>query len=135
LLSRDGDIYWFGNNGVEKQETPKKLTINKFIDIESHFQYYISTALSVNGIYYVWGHCETEEIKEPKETELKSFNDIFYHYFGITHKTTEIERFIDFKIELLKNGKYFKEWKEIEKLGEGYYGQVFRIENNWGENV
>ncbi len=35
LLSSDGHIYWFGNNGCEKQITPQKLIINriKFIDI------------------------------------------------------------------------------------------------------
>jgi alpha-tubulin suppressor-like RCC1 family protein len=101
LLSRNGDIYWFGYNGCETQKTPIKLTINenKFIDIESHYNQNISIALSVNGIYYVWGHCgENEKIKEPKETEFKSFNDIFNHYFGITYKTTEDERFIGFKI-------------------------------------
>jgi hypothetical protein len=88
----------------------------------------------MNGIYYVWGECgEQEKIKEPKETEFKSFNDIFNHYFGITYKTIENERFIDFKIELIKNGKYCKECKEIEKLGEGFYGEVFRVQNNWSE--
>jgi alpha-tubulin suppressor-like RCC1 family protein len=100
LLSRDGHIYWFGWNGFEKRITPKKITNeNKFIEIESHYYHSISIALSVNGIYYVCGECgENEKIKEPKETEFKSFNDIFNHYFGITYKTTEDERFIGFKI-------------------------------------
>jgi hypothetical protein len=35
----------------------------------------------VNGIYYIWGNCGKEEIKELKEIEFKSFNDIFNHYF------------------------------------------------------
>jgi hypothetical protein len=88
FLSSDGHIYWFGNNGIEKQMTPKKLTINtnKFIDIASHYDYFISIALSVNGIYYVWGNYG-KDIKVPKETEFKSFDDIFNHYFRITHKT------------------------------------------------
>jgi serine/threonine protein kinase len=136
LLSRNGHIYWFGNNGCEEQNIPKKLIINKnkFIDIASHYNYYISIANSVNGIYYIWGNCgENEKIKEPKETKFESFDDIFNHFLGITHKTTKIERLIDFKIELMKNEKYFKEFKEIEKLGEGYYGQVFRVENDRNE--
>jgi alpha-tubulin suppressor-like RCC1 family protein len=96
LLSRDGDIYWFGINGCEKHKTPKKLTINssKFIDIASHYNKDISIALSVNGIYYVWGNCGKEKIKEPKETDFKSFDDIFVEYFQITYKT------LDFKPEL-----------------------------------
>jgi alpha-tubulin suppressor-like RCC1 family protein len=136
LLSHDAEVYWFGNNGCEEQNTPKKITINenKFIDIASHYWHKISIALSMKGIYYVWGNCgENEMIKEPKETEFKSFNDIFNHYFGITYETTEDERFIDFKIELIKNGKYLRECKEIGKLGEGYYGQVFRVKNDQNE--
>jgi alpha-tubulin suppressor-like RCC1 family protein len=136
LLSRNGNIYWFGNNGIEIEMTPKKLIINKnkFIDIASHYNHYISIALSVNGIYYIWGNCgENDKIKEPKETRFESFDDIFNHFFGITYKTTKIERLIDLKIKLMKNGKYFKECKEIEKLGEGYYGQVFRVENDQNE--
>jgi alpha-tubulin suppressor-like RCC1 family protein len=41
LLSTDGDIYWFGENGCERQITQKKLTINKnkYIDIASHYYY------------------------------------------------------------------------------------------------
>jgi hypothetical protein len=91
LLSSDGYIYWFGSNGIEKQMTPNKLTTNtnKFIDIASHHFYYISIALSVNGFYYVWGKCGKEEIKEPKETDFKSFDDIFAEYFQITYKTLD----------------------------------------------
>jgi hypothetical protein len=132
LLSRDGDIYWFGGNGFEKQ-TKKIINENKFIDIESHYNYNISIALSVNAIYYVWGECGEKDIEEPKETEFKSFDDIFEYYFGITYKTTEDERFIDFKIKLIENGKYLRECKEIGKLGEGYYGQVFRVKNDENE--
>jgi hypothetical protein len=91
LLSSDGHSYWFGFNGIETQITPKKLIINKFIEIESHSHYCISIALSVNGIYYVWGKCrQYGEIREPKETEFKSFDDIFGHYFGITYETSNL---------------------------------------------
>jgi alpha-tubulin suppressor-like RCC1 family protein len=93
LLSSDGHIYWFGNNGCEKQITPKKLTINsnKFIDIASDYNYFVSIALSVNGIYYVWGNCGVnKKMIEPKETKFKSFDDIFGHYFGITYKTSNL---------------------------------------------
>ncbi len=36
FLTRNGDIYWFGFNGCE-EKTPKKLTINKCIDIAITF--------------------------------------------------------------------------------------------------
>jgi alpha-tubulin suppressor-like RCC1 family protein len=87
LLSSDGDIYSFGFNGIEEQKRPQKLTINtnEIIDIGSHDECNILIALSKNGIYYIWGKCgESEKLKVPKETKLKSFNDIFFHYYGIT---------------------------------------------------
>ncbi len=130
LLTSDENIYWFGFNWIEKQKTPKKLLMNenKFIDIASHFDYFISIALSMNGIYYVWSECGEELIKEPKETEFKSFDEIFNHYFGISFCT--IERFVCFKFKFIENGKYLTKYKEIEKLGEGYYGQVFRVRDH-----
>jgi alpha-tubulin suppressor-like RCC1 family protein len=117
LLSRDGDIYWFGNNGCETKISPKKLTINsnKFIDIASHNEYYISIALSLNGIYYIWGNCGEKVIKIPKETEFKSFNDIFVEYFQITYKT------------LNKTSKYKLEFKELELIGIGGFGKVYKV--------
>jgi alpha-tubulin suppressor-like RCC1 family protein len=134
LLSCDGDIYWFGWNGIEEQITPKKLTIdeNRFIDIASHHKYNILVALSVNNVCYVWGKCGEEIIKEPKETGFKSIEDVFDDYFGITHKT--IGRMIDFKYNIIKNGKYSKDFKEKEKLGEGHYGEVFRAFDRYSKN-
>jgi alpha-tubulin suppressor-like RCC1 family protein len=106
LLSRDKDIYWFGWNEIEKQITPKKIiNENKFIEIESHYDYNISIALSLNGIYYVWGHISSNvKIKEPEETEFKSLDDIFCHYPGITYRT------IDFNPKYINimNNKYEK---------------------------
>jgi hypothetical protein len=94
LLSRDGNIHWFGFNGIEStyttSQSQKKLSFNtnKIIEIASHYNYYISIALTVNGFYYVWGNCgEKKEIREPKETKFKSFDEIFAKYFGIIHKT------------------------------------------------
>jgi alpha-tubulin suppressor-like RCC1 family protein len=125
LLSREGHIYWFGNNGIEIEITPKKLIINKneFIDIASHYNHYISIALSVNGIYYIWGNCGKEEIKEPKETEFKSFDDIFNHYFGITYKTLDFSE-NTINLQNLENGKYVKQFEEKCLIGCGKFGIV-----------
>jgi hypothetical protein len=67
-------------NDVEngKQLTPKKLIYSKkFIDIASHWYYHISTALSENGSFYVWGRYGGERIRTPKETDFNSFHEIF----------------------------------------------------------
>jgi alpha-tubulin suppressor-like RCC1 family protein len=128
LLSREAHLYWFGNNGIEKQMTPKKLTINtnKLIDIASHYNHYISIALSMNGIYYIWGNCgEIEKIKEPKETEFKSFDDIFNHYFGITYKTLNFSE-NTINLQNLENGKYEKEFEEKRLIGCGSFGIVHK---------
>jgi hypothetical protein len=111
------------------------LNKNKFIDIASHSHYNISIALSINGIYYIWGKCGGELIEEPKETKLESFDDIFNQYFGITYNPKE--RFIDFEIKLIKNKNYLKKYFEIEKIGEGFYGEVFkaRTENKYSKQT
>jgi hypothetical protein len=89
------------------------LTINKFIDIASHFRYNISVALSVNNVYYVWNKCGEEKIEEPKETELKSFDDIFIHYFEITYKVSHI----NFE-QNIKSKKMIKESESEENVGK-----------------
>jgi len=88
LLSYEGNIYVFGWNhyrqlGViteeKKQWIPIKMNHSeKFIDIASHYQYHISAALSDKGLYYFWGECgEKGIISSPKETQFKSFEEIF----------------------------------------------------------
>jgi alpha-tubulin suppressor-like RCC1 family protein/serine/threonine protein kinase len=130
LLSRDGNIYWFGDNMSEKQRFPKKLSIrtNKFNDIASHPHYHISIALSFRGNYYIWGKCGKEDIREPKEIDFKSVNDIFNHYFQITYKTW---RFIKNNIDLqtLRNDKYETEFEEQVLIGCGSYSIVCKAIN------
>ncbi len=71
LLSSDGNIYVFGRNksgelGKQKEKnelSPQRIKIEtKFIDISSHWNKYISIALSQKGIYYNWGQCGKERI-------------------------------------------------------------------------
>jgi hypothetical protein len=137
LLSSDGYIYWFGFNGIEEQKKPQKLTINsnEFIDIESHHVYNISIALSMNDIYYIWGNCgESENLKEPKETKLKSFNDIFFHYYGITFNTLNFTK-NTINLRILKNGKYENEFKEESLIGFGSFTIVYKAINRNDEKV
>jgi serine/threonine protein kinase len=120
---------------LRNKKNQKKLTINsnKFINIESHHEYNISIALSINGIYYIWGKSgESEKLKAPKETKLKSFNDIFFHYYEITHKTLNFLNTINLRV--LKNGKYEKEFFEQCLIGSGLTGIVYKaIDRNDGK--
>jgi len=116
----------------EKQLTPRKLVhSNNFIDIASHWHYSISTALSQNGSFFVWGRCGKEKIRTPKETDFNSFHEIFANYCGITHQTfgkstiqaiaEPIETAISYA---LQNGKYEHDYKELNVISEGHFGVV-----------
>jgi alpha-tubulin suppressor-like RCC1 family protein len=145
LLSRDGDIYTFGEKTCEQSVTEdkefqtipikindltdiqtktessqtKSLRENKFIDIATHSHYDISIALSVNGIYYVWDRFESK----PRETHLKSFDEIFAEMLGITMKAIYIQSDNNF----IPNNKYLNKFDEISEIGSGSYGQVFEV--------
>jgi hypothetical protein len=137
LLSREADIYVFGDNsdgqlGIgdkETQMTPKKLNVSDqiFKDISSHSHCNISVAFSVNGLYYIWGRCERKVITEPKQIKFNSFEEIFEYYLKVNFKPIE-NRIIEFDYNFLKNGKYEADFKQIKELGEGGYGKVFKVE-------
>jgi alpha-tubulin suppressor-like RCC1 family protein len=153
LLSRGGDIYAFGiktyeqsvtedeefqtipikindltDIRTEKEKTEslqteslqtKSFRENKFIDIATHSHYDISIALSVNGIYYFWDPYEPE----PRETNYRSFDEIFAEKLRITTKAIHIQSDNNF----IPNNKYMNKFEEILEIGSGSYGQVFKV--------
>jgi tRNA A-37 threonylcarbamoyl transferase component Bud32 len=134
LLSSDGIIYAFGNNsrgeiGNGTKGFKRKITkLNhekKFIDIASHHNYDISMALSDENIVYVWGEFYKECFLVPKETKFKSFNEIFVHYFEQNFEVSE--ELIEFNDFYSRNGYYNRNYDEIVKLGEGGFGEVFKV--------
>jgi hypothetical protein len=145
LLSSDGDIYAFGsnnfgelgNNCFQNQNIPTKIMIqNQFIDIAAHKDCYISVALSVDGIYHIWGYCGQEIITNPKPTQFDSFDRIFLNYYGITYKS------ISSKIKSVKNpitksqekSNYFSKFDEFGVISFGSFGIVLKaIEKNKNE--
>jgi alpha-tubulin suppressor-like RCC1 family protein len=133
LLSSDGDIYAFGEKNCEQSVTEdkkfqtipikindltdiqtkkektessqtKSFRENKFIDIATHSHNRISIALSVNGIYYVWGD---SEFPEPRETDFKSFDEVFAKKYGITTKAIHIQSDNNF----IPNDKYMNKFE------------------------
>jgi hypothetical protein len=135
LLSCDGGIYAFGlnecgevGNGThEKQRFPIKLELNnKFIDIASHPYYVISISQSIDGIYYVWGNFKGEAVLSPQSTKYESLEDILISN-NIIMNIKKFEKLVEFKDSFVKNGFYSKNFEEIEKLGEGSFGSVFKV--------
>jgi alpha-tubulin suppressor-like RCC1 family protein len=133
LLSNEGEIYVLGER-VKKESEEKGLKrqklnhSNKFCDIATHRSCDFFAALSENGIYHVWGKFDKKDdiIYEPKETNYKSFNEIFIKYSQITCKHME-EMIIEFEDSFIRSGEYELCYENEEKLGEGSYGQVFRV--------
>jgi alpha-tubulin suppressor-like RCC1 family protein len=132
LLSRDGYIYVFGDNyfgelGNQKEEnelTPHRIKIEtKFIDISSHWNKYISIALSQDGICYIWGECGEEIIRKPEPTNLESFVGIYAKYLKITNKAINFEDQNSAPIPIpdpikLQN-KYANEFSEQSSISSG----------------
>jgi hypothetical protein len=142
LLSCDGDIYAFGWNGCgevgngtkEEQRFPIKLELNnKFIDIVTHPNYAISMSKSIDGIHYVWGRFEDKEVLSPQSTKYESFEDILTSNNRIDNIKT-FEKLIEFKDSFVKNGFYSKNFEEIEKLGFGSFGSVFKVKIKEGSD-
>jgi tRNA A-37 threonylcarbamoyl transferase component Bud32 len=141
ILTNNGVIYAFGDNffgqignGIKGDiETPTKLNHEKrFIDIASHWMASISIAQSLDNKYYIWGDCKEQQILMPIETNMKSFNEILVHYFGYCLEMSE--KFIEFNDLIFNNGYYEREFDEIEKIGEGSCGTVFKVKGhtkNW----
>jgi hypothetical protein len=134
LLTNNGVLYAFGNNllgqignGMKVQiKTPIKLNHEKrFINIASHWRANISIAQSLDNKYYIWGDCKEQKILIPTKTKLKSFNEILVHYSGYCLEMSE--NFIEFNDLFFENGLYERDFDEIEKIGEGSYGTVFKV--------
>jgi hypothetical protein len=149
LLSSDGYIYAFGRNsdgelGNQKEEnngyihafirnifgekvlSPHRIKVEtKFIDISSHWNKFISIALSQDGIYYIWGQCGEEIIRTPKPTYFESFVDIYAKYFKITNKAINLEE--QNSVPILKRDKYVNEFSEQSLISCGGYGIVSKV--------
>jgi hypothetical protein len=135
LLSCDGDIYAFGlnycgevGNGTQKEQRfPIKLELNnKFIDIASHPYYSISMSQSIDGIYYVWGRFESKRVLRPQSTKYQSFEHILRADNRISYMKT-YDKLVEFEDPLVRNGFYSKHFQQINILGSGSFGSVFKV--------
>jgi hypothetical protein len=138
LLSSDGNIYAFGRNefgelGNQKEEnelSPQKIKIEtKFFDVSSRWFYDkgFSTALSQDGIYYIWGQCGKKIIRTPKPTNFESFVEIYAKYFKITHKAINFEE--QTSAPILLRDKYKNEFSEQSLISCGGFGIVSKVKH------
>jgi alpha-tubulin suppressor-like RCC1 family protein len=133
LLSNEGNIYALGNHYSTKLEEkfsePLKLNHSIKIDkIATHWSQQFSAALSETGSAYVWGEFNPngQNKVDLKETLHNSFTEIFIKYLQITYQP--IEGFIiEFDDRFIRNKHYERYYREIEKLGAGSYGVVFKV--------
>jgi serine/threonine protein kinase len=141
LLSNDGVIYAFGcnllgqigNGNKETQLRPVKLSHEiKFIDIAAHSSLNISVSLSVENICYVWGYCKKEYFSTPIKTNFKTFAEVFNNYTSIQYEISE--KLIEFEDQLFRFGYFDKKFKELEEIGSGSYGNVYKVRNKSGLN-
>jgi hypothetical protein len=138
LLSEEGDIYAFGNNNFgqigngNKGNVLKPFKLNlkeRIIDIATHFDASISLCLSNDDIIYCWGSCDFNEGSLiPVKTSFKSFNELFSHYYNLSIEVSD--EIIG--LSHLRNGMYQKCLIEMEKRGEGSFGEVFEVKNKAG---
>jgi hypothetical protein len=142
LLSSDGNIYAFGRNnygelGNQKEEnelSPHRIKIEtKFIDISSRWDKLISTALSQDVIYYILGKCGEEMIRAPKQTNFKSFDEIYAKYFKVTNKAINFEEQISVPISL--ENKFMKEFSQQNLISCGGFGIVSKVMNKNSKKI
>jgi alpha-tubulin suppressor-like RCC1 family protein len=135
LLSRERNIYGFGsnnfgqlgNNNMENHFRPTKIFVQKiFTEIASHKDCDISAALSIDGVFYIWGNYGNETITTPKSEQFNSFNQIFLNYFNITYNRINNENKLYDKslIETIRNGEYFEKFVEFKVISFGNFGIV-----------
>jgi hypothetical protein len=138
LLSKDGVIYAFGYNycgqlGIgnkESQLRPVELSHEiKFIDIATHSSLNISVSLSVEKIFYVWGDCKIKYFYTPIKTNFRTFAEVFNNYTSTRYEISE--KLIEFEDQLFRSGYFDRKFKELEKLGRGSYGTVFKVRDEF----
>jgi tRNA A-37 threonylcarbamoyl transferase component Bud32 len=140
ILSSDGDIYITvkiscnksANHLEDNQNSFAKLEHEKkFKDIASHWYEDITMGLSADNFYYFWDRRSENETLIPTKTKFKSFNRLFTQHCEYYFESSK--DFIKFHDLIFRDGYYKNHFKEMNELGSGSYGKVFKVEYNMDE--
>jgi tRNA A-37 threonylcarbamoyl transferase component Bud32 len=129
LLSNDGVVYEFGESNTSSGPEVKVANLvklnhdNNFIDIASHFNKKNFLFLySRDNFYYVLMERESDGTKISK-TNFQSFYDAFSNH-SIQYKVSK--NLLEFEDSFFRLGYYDEKYEEIQELGSGSYGTVFK---------
>ncbi len=105
---------------------------NKFRDIAANYRENLFAALSIDGSYYwcnfygKWFEMDDKLIVSLNESPYNSFNEIFIKHLQITYQIVE-GMVIEFEDSFFRNRNYDNIYQVKKKLGEGSYGEVFKV--------
>jgi hypothetical protein len=140
LLSSCGHIYVYDKkhcaqkDGEEREIMPIGLNDNIiFTDLFSHIYYDFSAALSIDKVCYALNDFNGNAINLRK-TEFESLDQLFAKKCQITPHLMQFSLFEPSMEDKLKNRlrsekRYQNEFKELQILGEGSFGSVYKVIN------
>jgi hypothetical protein len=130
LLTNNGLILAFGvinseNDEISKIKISFKINKYRYIDILSHHSVNIIASLSEDNVYFIWKP-DKDLVLEPVKTRFKSFDEIVAEKFEINLKP--IKKLINFYDPFLREDYYKENFNELIFLGEGSFGNVYKVE-------
>ncbi len=85
----------------------------------------ISVALSSDNRFYIWGKCGGEIHLTPYQTKCKSFEEVFSNFTFIQYVPSAT--LIEFNDLLFRNGHYESEYRVVDEIGYGSFGNVSKV--------
>jgi hypothetical protein len=138
LLSTNGDLYSFGynvfgqlgigkNNKMSNPEIVQFPNKQKILDIAAHHSFELSSAVTENDTFFYWGYIDNKSIISPKETNYKSFDELFAGCLKTTY--TQIEITASENDFFIQNNRFENEFYFQDVIGKGSSGTIYKVKN------